>query len=288
MSTLPSDVFLNGVPHSVQTSELTKNAINPRNAFIDNGKNELDDISTEFVKPAFDPTKALQIEPESSETKQSESNYPTTKDRFATHEFLSASKTHLTRNDQKLSAEPSSDSEMFYESLHHVEDRIQNLRKKHPSQNIQQIDRHNIQNAQHSLGNVQRLNDNLQPLHQKSFTENRQLVDEKTVEDNFQKLAPTESRRDNILYKEKKNIHDISQQIEAPNSGRSSATLGQGTQNENKSDSIAHPLHAEQQIQTNSASHRLLAEDQLRARVRKVKENIGKLNQSLTDIEEDK
>ena len=41
MNELPNDVFLNGVPHSVQTSELTKNAINPRNAFIDHEKNEL-------------------------------------------------------------------------------------------------------------------------------------------------------------------------------------------------------------------------------------------------------
>jgi hypothetical protein len=32
----------------------------------------------------------------------------------------------------------------------------------------------------------------------------------------------------------------------------------------------------------------LIVEDELRARVRKMKENIGKVNQSLTDIEEEK
>jgi hypothetical protein len=284
---LPHDVFLNGVLHSVQTSELTKNAINPRNAFIDNGKTELDDISAEFAKHPLDPIKALQIQPESSETKQSQSNYPSTQDSFAADEFLSVAKTHLSRHSQKLSAEPASKSEMFHESLHKVEDRIQNLRKKHPSQNIQQLDRHNIQNSQPSVGDVHRLDDHMQPLHQKSLSENRQLVDEKTVADNFQKLAPTEIRRDTILYKEKKNIHDNSQLVAAPNPSRASATVSPPIQSENKSDLSAHPLHADQPIQTKSPSHSLLAEDKLRARVRKMKENIGKVNQSLTDIEED-
>jgi len=287
VSALPNDVFLNGVLHSVQTSELTKNAINPRNAFIDNGKTELDDISAEFAKHPLDPIKALQIQPESSETKQSQSNYPSTQDSFATDEFLSISKTHLSRNSQTSSAEPKSESEMFHESLHNIEDRIQNLRKKHPSQNIQQIERHNIQNSQSSLGGVHRFDDNMQSLHQKAFSENRQLVDEKTVANNFQKLAPTERRHDTILYKEKKNIQDNSQLVEAPNLGRASATLGQTRQSENKSELSAPPLRADHPIQTKLPSHSLLAEDKLRARVRKMKENIGKVKQSLTDIEED-
>lgn len=254
MSTLPNDVFLNGVLHSVQTSELTKNAINPRNTFIDSGKTELDDISGEFAKHPFDPIKALQTQPESSEAKQSQSNYPTTQDSFTTDAFLSVSKTHLSRNSQTLSAEPASESEMFHDSL----------------------------------GGVQRFDDNMQSLHQKSFSENRQLVDEKTVADNFQKLAPTESRHDTILYKEKKNIHDNSQLVKVPGSGRSSATLSQTRQSENKPDLSVPPFHADHSIQTKLPSHSLLAEDKLRARVRKVKENIGKVNQSLTDIEEDK
>ena len=288
MNELPNDVFLNGVPHSVQTSELTKNAINPRNAFIDHEKNELDDISADFAKHAFDPMKALQIQPESSEAKQPEPNYPTAKDSFAAHDSLSAPKTHLTGNIQKLSTDQSSESEMFYESLHKVEDRIQNLRKKHPSKNIQQIHPLNIEDNVQISGGINRFNDNMQSLHQKSFSENRQLIDEKTVGDNFQKLAPTENRHDNILYKEKKNIHENLQQIEAPNSGRESAALGQAIQGEKMSDLNAHALHEDSQIPTKSDSSRLIVEDELRARVRKMKENIGKVNQSLTDIEEEK
>jgi hypothetical protein len=226
VSELPNDVFLNGVPHAVQTSELTKNAINPRNAFIDHEKNQLDDMSADFAKHAFDPIKALQMQPESSEVKPSQSNYPSTQDSFDTHDLLSVSKTHLT--------------------------------------------------------------DNMQSLHQKSASENRQLIEQASVEDNFQKLAPTLSRRDTILYKEKKNIHTNLQKIEASNSAREPATLVQTVQSEKKSDLNAHALHADSQLPTKSASSRLLVEDKLRARVRKMKENIGQVNRTLKEIEEDK
>lgn len=285
---MPNDVFLNGVPHSVQTSELTKNAINPRNTFIDSEKNELDDTSTDFAKHVFDPMKALQSQPDSTENKQPQSTYPTTKDSFNAHDFLSVSKTHLTDNNQKFSSDQSSESEMFYESLHRVEDRIQNLRKKHPSKNIQQLDQHTMEVNQQATDGLHRFNDNMQSLHQQSFSDNRQLIDEKTVGDNFQKLAPTESRRDNILYKEKKNIHENYQQIETPNPDRASATLAQSMPSEKMSDLNEQSLHVDNQIPTKANSKILLSEDELRARVRKMKENIGKVNQSLTDIEEDK
>ena len=47
-------------------------------------------------------------------------------------------------------------------------------------------------------------------------------------------------------------------------------------------------LNVENQMPTKANSKILLGEDELRARVRKMKENIGKVNQSLTDIEEEK
>lgn len=285
---MPNDVFLNGVLHSVQTSELTKNAINPRNAFVDNGKTELDDISAEFAKHPFDPIKALQIQPESSEAKQSQSNYPTIQDSFATDEVLSVSKTHLSRNFQKLSAEPAPESEMFHESLHNVEDRIHNLRKKHPSQNIQQIERHNIQNSQPSLGGVHRFDDNMQSLHQQSFPENRQMVDEKTVADNFQKLAPTENRHDTILYKEKKNIQDNLQQVAKPQIARGQGELRGDAPSENSTDLNAHQSHNDSHLPAKSALHTPLVEDELTARVRKMKADIGKVKQTLTEIEKHK
>lgn len=273
---MPNDVFFNGVPHSVQTNERTKNAINPRYTFIDIEKHE------------SDPIKDQQIQPESFNAKQAQPNYPTAKDSFTTNEFSSVSKTNITSNSQKLSTDHLSESEMLYESLHKVEDRIQNLREKYPSQNIQHIGRHNIQDAHLNLGGVQRFDDNMQSLHQESFSENRQLIEEKTVSDNFQKLDPTESRRDNIHYKEKKNIHDNLQHVEAANLDREQAALSESIQNEKKPDLNLHSLQVDSQIRTKSALQSSLAEDELTARVRKMKEKIGKVNQSLTDIEEDK
>ncbi len=288
MNELPNDVFLNGVPHSVQTSELTKNAINPRNAFIDHEKNELDDISADFAKQAFDPVKALQIQPASSEAKQSELNYPTTKDSFVAHDSLSVPKTHLIGNIQKLSTDQSSESEMFYESLHKVEDRIQNLRKKHPSKNIQQIESHTLQDNQQRLGGIDRFDDNMQSLPQKTLSENRQLIHEKVVGDNFQKLAPTENRHDSILYKEKKNIQDNLQQVAKPQMPRGQGEMRGAALSENSADLNAHQSHNDSHLRAKSVLHTPSVEDELTARVRKMKADIGKVKQSLTEIEKDK
>lgn len=273
---MPNDVFLNGVPHSVQTSELTKNAINPRNTFIDFEKNERNDASTEFEKHAHDSMNALQVESESLKDKQPQLISPTFKNTLVAHDALSVPKTHLTDNIQKLSEHQSPESEMFYESLHKVEQKIQNLRVKHPSKNIQQLDHDAIEENKQPAGIARRFNDN------------RQLIDEKTVGDNFQKLASIANKHDNILYKEKKNIHENFQAIEEPKSDRASVTLEHSIPSEKKSDLSAHLRHIDNQQSRQVNSTNLSVEDELHARVRKMKENISKVNQSLTDIEDDK
>lgn len=281
---MANDVFLNGVPHSVQTSELTKNAVNPRNTFIDTQKNELDAISDQFATQDAECIKAPEAEVESKQTEKVKTSYPTLKDSFAADEFLAVSKKHISNHFQTLSSEGSVDRENFYESLHNVEDRIQRLRNKHPSKNIQHIGRNNLRDSLQNSGEPQRFDDNMQMLDQKRFTENRQLVDEGTVGDNFQKLSPTQSRRDNILYKEKKNIQANFQKAESLGLNRAHAVLGRSL-HQDETPALG-PNEGQNPIQ--SASKRQPVEDELTARVRKMKKEIGKVNQSLTDFEGEK
>lgn len=285
---MSNDVFLNGVPHIVQTSELTKNAINPRNSFVDNEKTELGAMSAEFVKHEPEPIKLPEIKPQSSDVTSARLNYPTTQDSISTNEFLSAPKTHITSNSQTLRSDRSSESETFYESLHRVEDRIHNLRKKHPSQNMQQIESHTLQDNQQSLCGINRFYDNMQSPPQKSLSENRQLIHDKVVVDNFQKLTPTESRHDNILYKEKKNFEDNLQQVAKPQIARGLGDLRGAATSVNSADLNAHQSHDDSHLPTKSALHTPSVEDALSARVRKMKADIGKVKQTLTEIEKDK
>lgn len=257
---MTNDVFLNGVPHSVQTSELTKNAVNPRNTFITDEKTRLDDVSTEFAKHESHAPTTLDTQAESTQLEKTASSYPTTQDSFDTHEVLSDSKKHVTDNFQTFSSDGSLSHEDFYVSLHSVEDRIQNLRHKHLSKNIQHLGNDHLADSMQSLGEVPRLGDN------------------------FQKLPPTQSRRDNVLYKEKKNIQENIQRIEAPNVSREQAILGDSLLQDEKSALNTSVV----QRQTESASSSQSVEDEWMARLRKMREEIGKVNQSLTDFEDDK
>ena len=284
---MTNDVFLNGIPHAVQTSELTKNAINPRNNFIDHPKNELGDVSQEFPKHEQDSIEAAKTEVEEENLKTDEPSYPAIQDSFDAHGFVVVPENHITKNFQKLSPVEAIDNEVFHESLHKIEDRIQNLRKKHPTKNIQHLERNTVQSSRRGSGDVHRFADNMQKLNQTSFTENRQKIDEKTMEANFQKLPRTGGRRDNILYKEKKNIQANYQQADSLNISRESATMGDTSAPDARSELKSDPSLRDSQMPVPSVSRNQSVENELTARVRRMREEIGKVNQSLTDFEGD-
>lgn len=275
MNILSNDVFLNSTPHLVQTSELTKNAVNPRNIFIETDKAKLDDAATEFVEHPATLANTVQFETTFSDATQQASSHPSIKDSYDTHTSLSVPKTHMTSNVQAVSTDKSLENQTFFESLHQVEDRIQNLRKKHPSKNIQNLGHHEI-------------HDNIQSLDKTSYSDNRQLISEKVVGDNYQKLSPTENRRDNIVYKEKKNIHENMQQVGAHPAQLKAPHLDSSRQDQMQANLHVPALPASSEQPRLESSPHVFAEDELAARVRKMKEKIGKVNQSLTEFEENK
>lgn len=275
MSRLSNDVFLNSTPHLVQTSELTKNAVNPRNIFMETEKASLDDATAEFAAQPAALASTVQFETTSSDVTQQALSQPEIKDSYDTHTSLSVPKTHMTSNVQAVPTDKSLESQTFFESLHQVEDRIQSLRKKHPSKNIQSLGHHEI-------------HDNIQALDKTSYSDNRQLISEKVVGDNFQKLSPAENRRDHMVYKEKKNILENMQHVDAHPPLLKTTRLDEPQKDETQANGYVPALSASNEQPHQAGLPHVFVEDELAARVRKMKEKIGKVNQSLTDFEENK
>lgn len=265
---MPDNVFRSGVAHTVVTNEITKNAINPRNNFVTTDKKSLNDISDEFAQTPTDP----------EHDAKPEAPNPIIQDRYDTHESLSESKTQIKRNRQKLQHEALTDSHVFLESLHKVEERIEHLRAQHPTQNRQSLERHGI-------------TDNIQSLNKKSYSDNRQLVPEKVIGNNFQSVGTGRSTRDRILYKEKKNIKENLQHLSETSAHRASASLSAPTPPDNHSNPLDLAAINLQEMSVDDMSVLLdeamntFNEDELRARIRKMKEKLATANQTLKNIE---
>lgn len=256
-------VVLSGVPHSVQTNERTRNAINPRNSFVENERQELRDISEEFEKSNADVPHGGQ-------------DQLTTQDTLKSDESPSVAKTHVTEHREKINLDQTMDEVMFYETIHQIEDRIQNLRRKNPSQNTQRLGRTDIEDNYQSLGKVDRLTDNWQP------------VNEKVVGDNFQDVGPAESRQDTILFKEKKNIHENFQKFPELQQDRSSVAMESQSRVEKTSQEHEDLTLEDLKQAFESPLHTELNEEELRARLRQIKAKLSKANRELKDIEENK
>ncbi len=248
--------------HSVATSDVTKNAVNPRNSFIDQDKATLADPAIEMdASEAKDKTLVAFLESQSVETGPAPS-YPSIVEHFDTRSGLVEAKKHIQDNHQKLTLENPTDNDKFVESLQRIEERISTLREKHPKDNHQ------------STGAVPHLSDNIQPLDKVSY-------------------------KDNILFREKKNIGTNIQWVrdglprDAPSLPTHEASPDV--------DGILAALEAAQTVDVLSDDINLddaqlllngelgaFDEDELRARVRKMQEKLTRVNQTLKDIENNK
>ena len=238
-------------------------------------KASLDDATAEFAAQPAALASTVHFETTSSDVTQQALSQPEIKDSYDTHTSLSVPKTHMTSNVQAVPTDKSLESQTFFESLHQVEDRIQSLRKKHPSKNIQSLGHHEI-------------HDNIQALDKTSYSDNRQLISEKVVGDNFQKLSPAENRRDHMVYKEKKNILENMQHVDAHPPLLKTTRLDEPQKDETQANGYVPALSASNEQPHQAGLPHVFVEDELAARVRKMKEKIGKVNQSLTDFEENK
>jgi hypothetical protein len=248
--------------HSVATSDVTKNAVNPRNSFIDQDKPTLADPAIEMdAFEAKDKTLVAFLECQSIETEPAPA-YPSIVEHFDTHSGFVQAKKHIQDNRQKLTVENLMDNDKFVESLHRIEERISTLREKHPKDNPQ------------STGPVLHFSDNIQPLDKVSY-------------------------KDNILFREKKNIGTNIQSVrdDLPRDAPSLPTHAASPD----VDGILAALEAAQTMDVMSNEINLddaqlllngelgaFDEDELRARVRKMQEKLTRVNQTLKDIENNK
>jgi hypothetical protein len=248
--------------HSVATSDVTKNAVNPRNSFIDQDQPTLADPAIEMdAFEAKDKTLVAFLECQSIETEPAPA-YPSIVEHFDTHSGFVQAKKHIQDNRQKLTVENLMDNDKFVESLHRIEERISRLREKHPKDNPQ------------STGPVLHFSDNIQLLDKVSY-------------------------KDNILFREKKNIGTNIQSVrdDLPRDAPSLPTHAASPD----VDGILAALEAAQTMDVMSNEINLddaqlllngelgaFDEDELRARVRKMQEKLTRVNQTLKDIENNK
>ena len=155
--------------HSVATSDVTKNAVNPRNSFIDQDKATLADPAIEMdASEAKDKTLVAFLESQSIETAPAPA-YPSIVEHFDTRSGLVEAKKHIQDNRQKITVENLTDNDKFVESLHRIEDRSSALREKHPKDNHQ------------STGSVPHFSDNIQTLDRLSYKDNVLFLTKKNI-----------------------------------------------------------------------------------------------------------
>lgn len=245
--------------HLVATSEITKNAVNPRNSFIDQDKPILADPAVHMdASDAKDKTLVAFSESPAIETGPA-SVFPSVVDHFDTRSGFVEAKKHIQDNRQKLAVENPTDNDKFFESLHRMEERISTLREKHPKDNHQ------------STGAMPHISDNIQPLDKVSY-------------------------KDNVLFREKKNIKKNFQSVNE-SMQREALNLPTNTPSSAENEALAaleivQPADALSDEINLDDAHLLLNgelgafdEDELRARVRKMQEKLTRVNQKLKDIE---
>ena len=248
--------------HSVVTSDVTKNAVNPRNSFIDQDKPTLADPAIEMdASETKDKTLVAFLESQPIETGPAPS-YPSIVEHFDTRSGFVEAKKHIQDNRQKLTLENPTDNDQFVESLHRIEERISTLREKHPRDNHQ------------STGAVPHFSDNIQPLDKVSY-------------------------KDNILFSEKKNIGTNIQSVrdglprDAPSlpAYKPSSEEGEAlaaADAAQRTDALSDEINLDDAQLLLNGELGSFDEDELRARVRKMQEKLTRVNQTLKDIENNK
>ena len=248
--------------HSVATSDVTKNAVNPRNSFIDQGKPTLADPAIEMdASEEKNKTLVAFLEIQSLETRPAPA-YPSIVEHFDTRSGFVEAKKHIQNNHQKLTLENPTDKDKFFESLHRIEERISTLREKHPKDNRQ------------SIGPIPHFSDNIQPLDKVSYKDNILFREKKNTGTNIQSVRDGLPRDAPILptHAALPDVDEILATLEAPQT----------------MDVLSDEINLDDAQLLLKGELRAFDEDELRARVRKMQEKLTRVNQTLKDIENKK
>lgn len=131
--------------HSVATSEVTKNAVNPRNSFIDHDKDALSDPAIEMDGERIKDESSYEFETSPSRDLGLAPDYPVRTEHFDARTQLMAAKQHLQDNRQKLQTMHQIDNIQQVDQLA-LHDTVLYREKKNISANIQSV-RESLQRA---------------------------------------------------------------------------------------------------------------------------------------------
>lgn len=164
VSDVTDDIFRSGVPHAVETSVVTKNAINPRNVFIESEQEaqEAVDSPIVFPKPFINANIEGAEQGGADETGPAQ-DYPQVQESMSTRDDLSVTKSHIQDNIQALHQLAQSDNR-------------QRLSKERFTDNRQAATRENLVSNYQSLGATDHIQENKLYLEKKSIKDNRQKV----------------------------------------------------------------------------------------------------------------
>lgn len=261
-------ILRSGVPHAVETSLVTRNAINPKHAFLEV------DPSKERALVDFDKSDAES--PSSSQTDPVAKSVPENLNAGGTGPLLqTALKTRETLSTSKA----------------HIRDNIQALDKLAQSDNWQSLGLEKTQDNHQLVESTQRIQKEIHRIRKKKSIENWQTKPDDTVADNFQSLGQSQHIQETKLYLEKKSIKDNRQKAPEIKLNRAMPDLSTAGQTPQPSN----PAHS--QVTTDSSDKKSLSrgernafeaesveEDALQMRMKKIKASVRDVNDTLSDF----
>lgn len=157
-------IIRSGIAHSVETSHVTNNAVNPRNTFMDVDA----PIKEETAAPNANaqPERALvdfEKSPDESKKNSEKTSYPVLKEALNTREKLSTTKSHIqdniqalhklahSENRQPMGADRFTDNMQDTGPVEHIKDHIVYLEKKSIKDNFQKISQSEPRNLPQTL-----------------------------------------------------------------------------------------------------------------------------------------
>lgn len=272
-------IVKSGIAHSVVISEVTKNAINPRNHFMEVDEAALAESERLSMPHGMFPH-ATATAASGSDAKPIQTPAHVAKTEvYSARETLTEPKPHVTQNFQKLDAPDATRDEKFYESLHRIEDRLHRLRAEHPRDNLQHIQTDANPANHQAAGSNRRYTDNIQNIaSKKRYVDNWQKTPSTVQTDNLQDVGPVEKIEQRFEYKEKNNLKDVMVAVPSRDGAPLSGTRPAAELSPNAPSSP----DASTGLLTGELS--TLDEDDLRARLREIKIKLENANQSLKKI----
>lgn len=250
----PENILRSGVPHAVETNQVTRHAINPRHTFLETDA-PVEGESKELTDASQVPAHVHEAQPPA----------PVIEAEHLHDNVQAVGKKALSDNWQPVSADEVQDNWQSAGS-HAVSDNWQSLGKNHQHDNLQSVPIDAMQDNQQSLGGTAFIEEKKLYLEKKSIRDNRQKV----VDTPLERAAPQWHTPAVTGQSEKQGTVANAAPKTVPN-----------TASDEGPNSVA-------QAWTSAAKHELekaLDDDALRARMQKLKATVRVVNNSLSELD---